>query len=288
MTGSTLHRTTYLSPNPMTGTECGRRENEEDCRLMTSLMHGVNSGSHDNENNCRRVQTQRRVSVTSWYTRTTADGRRSFSLVYNTGVNPAAVLGHVVSRAGGSVMWRIKMIDGGTFGLAGGIVAGRRSSSLRAWTSPRPSRLPRRANRVLADNDHQNNANFIRSRCDRVSTGKTRCFPFDLWPLLRDTDIHRFGVGQLLKAAGCRVQFGVAAAAAAMTPSASSPACCCCHSYFIAYDNARCPRLEFRSPPGSYCTHLVLFMRCREGGMGREEVSMTGIGFISLKRAVIT
>lgn len=32
-------------------------------------------------------------------TQMTTDGRHSFRLVYNTGVNPTAVLGHAVSRA---------------------------------------------------------------------------------------------------------------------------------------------------------------------------------------------
>ena len=57
-------------------------------------------------------------------------------------------------------------------------------------TSPVHGRapLPRR------DNDHQNNANFIRSRCDRVSIRTTRRFPFDLWPLSGDKNT---GVGKL-------------------------------------------------------------------------------------------
>ena len=185
-----LHTRLWPQLNLLTSAEWEQRANDEDCRLMTSLMHDVNIGSHGNENNCRRVQ--RRFWRTWRYTRTTADGRYSFSLVYNTGVNPAAMLGHVVSR-GGRVLWCIKMIDGGTFGLASGIVAGRRSSSSRARTS---SRLPRRANH---DSDHQNNANFFRSRCDRVSMRATRRFSFDLWPLFGDTDI---GLVQLLQADG--------------------------------------------------------------------------------------
>jgi len=243
-------------------------------------MHDVNTGSHGNENNRRRVQ--RSVSGTSSIH---ADDSRWALLIQSClqcGGKPGSRVRapDVGGRAG--LCGRIKMIDGGTFGLACGIVAG----PVHRLQEPRRHH-GRRGCRGASD--HQNNANSIRSRCDRVSIRTTRRFPFDLWPLFGDTDI---GLGsffrQLDDASSTPDRFTLS-----QQLQQPSPAHRRCHSYFIAYqsfDNARCLRLDFRSSSVSYCPVRMSVCLCDhprwEGAW--EEVSMTSIGFVSLKRVVIT
>ena len=166
------------------------------------------------------------------------------------------------------------MIDGGSFGLASA------GHCCRAAVHRLQEPGRHRASHGCRGEPYQETATI---ELMLISSGAdATVFPLlAVWPLAFVwRHGHRFGSG----AAEWRVQCHVVAAAAA-----ASPAYCCRHryEYSIADYNTRCLRLDSRSWLAVSRIVYISFCSAVGGSDEREEVLMTGIGFSTLKRAVI-